>query len=143
MIHFWVFPRAKCIASTKPVVYLWRKNTMGLTATSQNTAKALQAYWVAEEMLDGAVRLGLPQDALFACNLILQLANYCYVCVAGLPEADRQTAFACCCLLYRRWAAKLPDPRMLPYAVRLAQRALEQADYGLWQLQGRLFQLIN
>ena len=66
MIHFWVFPRAKCIASTKPVVYLWRKNTMGLTATSQNTAKALQAYWVAEEMLDGAVRLGLPQDALFA-----------------------------------------------------------------------------
>lgn len=83
MIHFWVFPRAKCIASTKSVVYLWRKNTMGLTATSQNTAKALQAYWVAEEMLDGAVRLGLPQDALFACNLILQLANYCYVCVAG------------------------------------------------------------
>lgn len=61
----------------------------------------------------------------------------------GLPEADRQTAFACCCLLYRRWATKLPDPRMLPYAVRLAQRALEQADYGLWQLQGRLFQLIN
>ena len=51
--------------------------------------------------------------------------------------------FACCCLLYRRWAAKLPDPRTLPYAVRLAQRALEQADYGLWQLQGRLFQLIN
>lgn len=143
MIHFWVFPRAKCIASTKPVVYLWCKNTMGLTATSQNTAKALQAYWVAEEMLDGAVRLGLPQDALFACNLILQLANYCYVCVAGLPEADRQTAFACCCLLYRRWATKLPDPRMLPYAVRLAQRALEQADYGLWQLQGRLFLLIN
>ena len=143
MIHFWVFPRAKCIASTKPVVYLWRKNTMGLTATSQNTAKALQAYWVAEEMLDGAVRLGLPQDALFACNLILQLANYCYVCVAGLPEADRQTAFACCCVLYRRWATKLPDPRTLPYAVRLAQRALEQADYGLWQLQGRLFQLIN
>lgn len=34
-------------------------------------------------------------------------------------------------------------PRMLPYAVRLAQRALEQADYGLWLLQGRLFQLIN
>ena len=86
---------------------------------------------------------GRPQDALFACNLILQLANYCYVCVAGLPEADRQTAFACCCLLYRRWATKLPDPRTLPYAVRLAQRALEQADYGLWQLQGRLFQLIN
>ena len=46
-------------------------------------------------------------------------------------------------MLYRRWAAKLPDPRTLPYAVRLAQRALEQADYGLWQLQGILFQLIN
>lgn len=144
MIHFWVFPRAKCIASTKPVVYLWRKNTMGLTATSQNTAKALQAYWVAEEMLDGAVRLGLPQDALFACNLILQLANYCYVCVAGLPEAD--PADGLCLLLpavppVGNEAARIP--RTLPYAVRLAQRALEQADYGLWQLQGRLFQLIN
>lgn len=62
------------------------------------------------------------------------------------PVCRRRTgrpAFACCCLLYRRWAAKLPDPRTLPYAVRLAQQALEQADYGLWQLQGRLFQLIN
>lgn len=62
------------------------------------------------------------------------------------PVCRRRTgrpAFACCCLLYRRWATKLPDPRMLPYAVRLAQRALEQADYGLWQLQGRLFLLIN
>ena len=115
---------------------------MGLTATSQNTAKALQAYWVAEEMLDGAVRLGLPQDALFACNLILQLANYCYVCVAVCRRRTgrRPLPAAACCTAGGSEAA---GPRMLPYAVRLAQRALEQADYGLWQLQGRLFQLIN
>ena len=65
------------------------------------------------------------------------------MCVWPSAGGGPQTAFACCCLLYRRWATKLPDPRTLPYAVRLAQRALEQADYGLWQLQGRLFQLIN
>ena len=63
--------------------------------------------------------------------------------VAALRLAVVQLPVAPCGKLYRRWAAKLPDPRTLPYAVRLAQRALEQADYGLWQLQGRLFQLIN
>lgn len=142
ILHFLVFPQAECIAAVKPVVYEWRKNTAGLTATSQHTPKAVQAYWIAEEMLAQAQRLGLPQDEMFACNLTLQLANYCYVCVAGLPEVQRRAVFARCCALYRRWAPRLPAVRG-KYAVRLAQRALAAGDYGLWQLQGRLFQLIN
>ena len=142
IIHFLVFPQAQRIAAVQPVVYAWRKNSAGLTATSQHTPRALQAYWIAEEMLAQAQRLALPQDEMFACNLTLQLANYCCVCVAGLDEETRRAVFACCCLLYRRWAVQLPAGG-LPYAVRLAQRALAAGDYGLWQLEGKLFQLIN
>ena len=105
---------------------------MGLTATSQNTAKALQAYWVAEEMLDGAVRLGLPQDALFACNLILQLANYCYVCVVGLPEADRQTAFAAaaCCTAGGQRSCRTPGRCPMPCGWRSGRWNRRTMGYG-------------
>ena len=41
-------------------------------------------------------------DELFYRNLTLQLSNYCYVCVAGLTEEEKQGVFACCCLLYQK-----------------------------------------
>lgn len=142
ILHFLVFPLAKRVASIKPIVYEWRKNTSGLTSASQHTSKAMQAYWIAEEMVQQAQRLALPQDALFACNLLLQLSNYCYACVAGFSEPELQTVFACCCTLFHQWEAHLPDVP-LPYAAALAKRALSSNDYALWKLQGRLFQLIN
>ncbi len=102
VIHFLIFPAAEKIASIPQVVYAWRRNANGITFTSQGTKKAVQAYWIVEELLEQHRRIKQPCDELFYRNLTLQLSNYCYVCVAGLTEEEKQGVFACCCLLYQK-----------------------------------------
>ena len=46
IIHFLVFRLAKTVASVPEMVYLWRKNPKGLTATSQHRPAAVQSYWI-------------------------------------------------------------------------------------------------
>ena len=142
IIHFLVFPQAKRVAAVREVVYAWRKNPAGLTSTSQHSPRGVLSYWIAEEMTAQAVRLGLQEEELFPCNLTLQLANYCYACIAGLPKAQREQVFACCCLFYDQWKAKLAGKK-LPFSVRLAQDALAHRNMQLWELEGKLYQLIN
>ena len=48
IIHFLVFRLAKTVASVPEMVYLWRKNPKGLTATSQHRPAAVQSYWIME-----------------------------------------------------------------------------------------------
>lgn len=139
IIHFLVFPSAQRVLSIPQVVYAWRRNPGGITATSQGDARAAQAYWIARDMTARYDQLSLPRDALFACNLILQLCNFCYVCVASWPEDQKRALFAHCVRLYRQ---NRPVPCHLPFAAALGRRALETADYGLWQVQGKLYQLI-
>lgn len=59
IIHFLVFRQAKAVVSVPEVVYLWRKNPKGLTATSQHRPAAVQSYWIMEQLL--------AQDAALAC----------------------------------------------------------------------------
>ena len=92
VIHFLIFPAAEKIASISQVVYAWRRNANGITFTSQGTKKAVQAYWIVEELLEQHRRIKQPWDELFYRNLTLQLSNYCYVCVAGLTEEEKQDA---------------------------------------------------
>ena len=141
VIHFLIFPAAEKIASISQVVYAWRRNANGITFTSQGTKKAVQAYWIVEELLEQHRRIKQPWDELFYRNLTLQLSNYCYVCVAGLTEEEKQGVFACCCLLYQKNAGDY-EAKHAPFAVRTAHRALMTSEYGLWKLQGKWFPLI-
>ncbi|MFR9067499.1 MAG: hypothetical protein ACLVJH_11955 [Faecalibacterium prausnitzii] len=66
IIHFLVFRLAKTVASVPEMVYLWRKNPKGLTATSQHHPAAVQSYWIMEQLavqdaaLETAPRCAVP-----------------------------------------------------------------------------------
>ena len=141
VIHFLVFQAAKNIISTDKMVYAWRKNPTGLTATSQNRSRAMQAYWIVEEMLTQHEKLKLANDEMFYRNLIMQLSNYCYACVSGFDERSKMIVFMMCANLYQSYP-HLFSQSSLPYAIRLAHRALCEKDYKLWCIQGKLFSLI-
>ena len=68
VIHFLIFPAAEKIASISQVVYAWRRNANGITFTSQGTKKAVQAYWIVEELLEQHRRIKQPWDELFYRN---------------------------------------------------------------------------
>ena len=121
------------------MVYLWRKNPKGLTATSQHRPAAVQSYWIMEQLAVQDAALGLPHDALYRCTLTLQLSAFCYATVSGLPPETQQTVFRLCCALY---AKALPQEGALPRRARWGARALRQQDFGLWCRYGRRFQLL-
>ena len=139
IIHFLVFRLAKTVASVPEVVYLWRKNPKGLTATSQHRPAAVQSYWIMEQLAVQDAALGLPHDALYRCSLTLQLSAFCYATVSGLPPETQQAVFRLCCALY---AKALPQEGALPRRARWGARALRQQDFGLWCRYGRRFQLL-
>lgn len=116
IIHFLVFPSAQRILSIPQVVYGWRRTPGGITATSQGDARAAQAYWIAQDMTVRYDQLSLPRDALFACNLILQLCNFCYVCVASWPEDQKRALFAHCVRLYRQNRPSIGPPALCRHA---------------------------
>lgn len=139
IIHFLVFRQAKAVVSVPEVVYLWRKNPKGLTATSQHRPAAVQSYWIMEQLLAQDAALGLPHDALYRCSLTLQLSAFCYATISGLPQETQQAVFRLCCALY---AKALPQESALPRRARWGARALRQQDFGLWCRYGRRFQLL-
>lgn len=139
IIHFLVFRLAKTVDSVPEMVYLWRKNPKGLTATSQHRPAAVQSYWIMERLAVQDAALGLPHDALYRCSLTLQLSAFCYATVSGLPPETQQAVFRLCCALY---AKALPQEGALPRRARWGARALRQQDFGLWCRYGRRFQLL-
>lgn len=142
IIQFLVFRAASCVASVGQTVYLWRRNPNGITQTSQNRVKALQSYWVVEEMLARDAALNLPHDAMFAACLIGQLCNFCYANVAKMDVELQKKIFALCCEQYEAVQAELVAAD-LPYAMRLGAKALKEKRFDLWVKQGRLYQLIR
>lgn len=142
IIHFLIFRQAARIVAISPVVYCWRRNPAGITATTQHQTAALQSCWLMAELLRQDARLHLPHDALYSRTLLMQLSNFCYANLAQLPEAAQQTAFRCCCALYRANAPEETSPR-LPFAVACAKKALATEDFRRWAAQGKYFLLIG
>ena len=68
IIHFLVFRQAKAVVSVPEVVYLWRKNPKGLTATSQHCPAAVQSYWIMEQLLAQGPFYDLPDRLVDAAN---------------------------------------------------------------------------
>lgn len=141
IIQFLVFRKAKKISAISNTVYGWRKNNMGITATSQNNFKAIQAYWIAEEMIERNNKLNFEKDEFYYKSVIMQLSNYCYACISGCDDEMQKLVFELCVNLFRK--IEKIDTNSFSFAQKLAYKSLVNADFGLWKVQGKLFQLIN
>lgn len=142
VIHFLIFRKADKVAAVTENIYLWRKNPAGITFTSQSTAKALQSYWIVEDMLETDAILDLPHDDIFAQCMIGQLSNFCYANVAGMEKTIQKNVFAMCCVLYEKYLHGF-DCGAMPYALRLGAKALRDKRFDLWATQGKYYQLIR
>ncbi|WP_432628073.1 glycosyltransferase family 2 protein [Brotaphodocola sp.] len=144
IIHFLIFRKAQRIVSIQENVYLWRKNSTGITSMNQGRPSAVQGYWIVEEMLERDRILGLSHDQMFLESLTMQLSNYCYANLRGLDEVRKRDVFRMCCALYQNNQTEYEkEIAKLPYAVRCGAKALRMNRYDLWCSQGRLFQLMN
>lgn len=142
IVHFLIFRQAKKVASIGDNIYFWRKNPNGITKTSQNENKAMQSYWIVEDMIEKSKNIGLECDDTFAMCVITQLSNFCYVNVAKMDVDIQKKIFALCCDLYEKTLSDF-DYKRLPYAVKLGARALKEKRFDLWKKQGKLYSLVR
>lgn len=142
IVHFLLFRRAARVASIGETVYRWRRNPGGITQTSRGRARAVQSYWIVEEMLGRDAALKLPHDGMFAACLIGQLSNFCYANIAGMDGEIQKKIFLLCCDCFEAALADASAEK-LPYALRLGAKALKEKRFDLWVRQGRLYQLIR
>ncbi len=142
IIHFLVFRKADITASVHGCIYAYRKNSGGIISASQNQRKAIQGYWVMEELLDADKKLGLIHDEVFQRSLAMQLSNYCFEWIKHSDDDFKLTVFQLCVQLYEKYA-EYADFKKFPYAIKLAHKALVNRDFGAWCIQGRLFSLMR
>lgn len=142
IVHFLLFRSAKKIISVGETVYLWRKNPSGITATSQNSKKAVLSALIVKDLLKMNDALGLEKDSLYLMSLTMQLSNFCYANVRGLSGEEKEKVFAFCSALYKERVAQ-GEIKGLPYVIKNEAKALLSGRFDLWEKQGKLFQLMN
>lgn len=138
IIHFLVFRLAKTVASVPEMVYLWRKNPKGLTATSQHRPAAVQSYWIMEQLAVQDAALGAPRCVI---PLHPDAAAFGFLLCHCIRSAAGNAAgcFPVVLCFVRKGAAAAGA---LPRRARWGARALRQQDFGLWCRYGRRFQLL-
>lgn len=141
ILHFLVYRSAEKIVSSSALVYFWRRNSRGITASSQHRPAAVQSYWIMEELLCQDARLKLPHDALFDACFVMQLTNCCYANLSRMEPSTQRAVFALCCDLYARTMQKDPTEGQ-SFAVRCGAKALRERRFDLWCRQGQLFRLL-
>lgn len=142
IVHFLLFRQADTVVAISPVVYHWRRNPAGVTASTQHKTIALQSCWLMAALLVWDERLHLPHDALYTRTLLMQLSNFCTVNLSRLPEEKQRVAFRCCCALYQV-ATPCAEEKRLPFAMACAKKALETGDFGRWKAQGKWFLMMR
>lgn len=130
----------KRAATIGDIVYAWRRNPQGITFTSKKTPRALQTYWIMEQMQEDSRSLGLPEDDLYRAIWIRQMLTVNYDRLKGLDESLQRDVFQ----LARAFLRPLIDAsrtKGLPFMLRLAAKAFRTDDFGLWKKLGRWYSL--
>ncbi len=137
-----ILPKSHRVGLCSWVAYAWKRNEQGLTATSRNAPKTIQAYWVIEEMEREADR---APDAL---GLAILLQQICAVMLPRLGPFERQVkkdAFLLSCELTERYRQSKDFPlwkKQLPYPQKRALLAVERQNLDRALVLGKLWRLM-
>ena len=131
-------PLCRRAATVPDVVYFWRRNPGGITFTSKKTPRALQSYWMMEQMEEDAKALGLPGDALRDAIWIRQMLSVNYDRLKGLDASVQRDVFTLSCDFL---APVLQRREKLPFTLDLARRAFTRRDFALWRTLGKWYAL--
>ena len=85
VLSFLVFSLAKKICVSKHMAYAYRINESGIVKSSVGKPRAVETYWITEQLLLERAQRGLPMDAAFFAFMLLQI-RLNQLRVQDLPE---------------------------------------------------------
>ena len=91
------------------IVYRYRQNPEGISATAQTHAKVLDTWWITKFCLEEKVQRGYLIDA-YARELFFVQLQRNNRRLKNMPEEVQESVFVLSCGLYAQYFAELPKP---------------------------------
>ena len=126
ILAFLIWPVAQNTRHIPEMAYIHRRNPKGITAASRGRPKALDTYWITEQLVTERETLALPKDEAYFSQLIdqIQLNHYR---LKALPENIREATFTLTCDLLNTHFPTFPQQTTLT-------KALKTKNFGTFQM---------
>jgi len=124
-LSFLLFSLAKKICVSAQMAYAYRINESGIVKTSVGKPRAVETYWITEQLLAERSGRGLPMDRAFFSFMLLQI-RLNQLRVKDLQAQVQEAIFVLTCDLLKRY---FPESAMTGKEKNLIQ-SLETGDFG-------------
>ncbi|CCX68427.1 putative uncharacterized protein [Prevotella sp. CAG:255] len=90
LMSFIIFPMCQKIATSADILYRYRINPSGISATAKRKSKTIDSYWITEQLLTDRTVLGLKSDEAFYKIMLKQIKiNYSRIHSLGRKDVDQ------------------------------------------------------
>ena len=136
IIHYVVLRLSKKLIAIPNIIYGYRFNENGITATFNKENKCLDAYWVVEEVINIGKKLGLESNEDIYVFSLFQLSKMLYFRINKMDEEVIKNVFVLACNLI-----KTIEPKNISRKLNIFQRdivkAFKEKKYELWKLSSK------
>lgn len=126
ILAFLIWPVVRSARRVPEMAYIHRRNPKGITAASRGRPKAVDTYWITEQLMTERNTLGLAVDEAYFAQLLDQIRLNHYR-IKALPEAVQEAAFVLSCELLQTQFPNFPDNSALT-------KALKKKDFGAFRM---------
>ncbi len=134
LLSYLIFPAAKTVYGCPHICYGYRINQEGIVKSSQGKPKAIDTYWITEQLLAEHAEAGLSMDNAFFSYMLLQV-RLNQDRVKGLSPEIQESVFVVTCDLMERYFPIFPA---LPGEKTLC-KALKTRDFGMFRMCCKIF----
>ncbi len=131
ILSFLIWPVVKTCRQISAMAYIHRRNPKGITAASRGRPKAVDTYWITEQMTQERETRNLPKDEAYFAHLLdqIQLNHYR---IKALPQEIQEAAFILTCDLLTQQFPTFPQQTTLT-------KSLKEKNFGTFQMCCKLY----
>lgn len=134
ILAFFVWPEIRNAYTVPEMTYYYRMNQAGITATSKGKPKAIDTYWITEELMAERAQAGLAFDALFLDQMLIQIHLNHYR-VAALSREIQESMFVLSCELIQQYFS----PEVMVGSHSNLLKSLQSRDFGAFRMCCMIF----
>ena len=129
-----IIPAARTAGVTEKMVYVYRQNQSGISMSSRGKPKAIDTYWITEQLMAEREKAGMAPDEAFFRYLLLQI-RLNQNRIQELPQSIQESVFVLTCDLFcGAFPGEQNDRKN-----RVLIRALRNRDFGIYRMCCKIF----
>lgn len=129
-----IIPAARTAGVTEKMVYVYRQNQAGISMSSRGKPKAIDTYWITEQLMAEREKAGMAPDEAFFLYLLLQIRLNQHR-IQELPQKIQESVFVLTCDLFCSAFPGEQNDRKNQVLIR----ALKNRDFGVYRMCCKIF----